>query len=186
LKLRLVGILRKDRSEQGNLRIGWPTLALMSLAALVAAFGAAHSPRWIAFSGGSSVQVAEVAPHLRLPATEVSLRPVNLALSDDTQGQISAVQSAARAVRRSASRLDPQRLPRLPRRAALNPIANGEPVPPRVVVSTMSPYLSDYQLLVVFQGETLGPDGPVLWRLTVFHFSPAAQVALSAGAPKRI
>ena len=185
LKIRLAAILRKDRNLQRSLRIGWPTLALMSFAAILASYGVLRSPQWIAFSPGAPEQIAQAAPHAALPAFNGSLQPVNLAFSGGSQLPIPAVQGAVRPVHRTPKRVESKRVPTLSRNAVLGALADREPLPP-IPVSNMSPQLSDYQVLVIFQSASLGPDGPVFWRVTVFHLSPAQQVFLSGGARKQI
>ena len=41
-------------------------------------------------------------------------------------------------------------------------------------------------VLVVFQGEQFGPNGPVFWRVTVLHLTPAQQRVITGGIQKQI
>jgi len=41
-------------------------------------------------------------------------------------------------------------------------------------------------VLVVFQGEQFGPNGPVFWRVTVLHLTPAQQRVITGGISKKI
>lgn len=41
-------------------------------------------------------------------------------------------------------------------------------------------------VLVLFQTEQFGPDGPIFWRVTIVHLTPPQQRALTGGIAKRI
>src|SRR5271166_1355307 len=41
-------------------------------------------------------------------------------------------------------------------------------------------------VLVVFQGEQFGPNGPVIWRVGILHLTPAQQRVIAGGISKKI
>jgi hypothetical protein len=41
-------------------------------------------------------------------------------------------------------------------------------------------------VLVVMQTEQFAIDGPVFWRITLVHLTPAQQRAITGGVPKQI
>jgi beta-lactamase regulating signal transducer with metallopeptidase domain len=186
LKIRLAAILRSDRNPQKNLRIGGPSLALISFAAVLATYGAVCSPQWITFSAGATDQVAGAATLHAMPELNARLQPVNLALSRNSRGLPLSVEIASRPILRSTKREGSQSARARSQGAVVVPLADGEPSSPPVDLASMSPHLSDYQVLVIFQGAELGPDGPVLWRVTVLHITPAQQVLLTGGIQKQI
>ncbi len=186
LKLRLAAILCNERIGQSRARLGKPAVALMSMVAIVFGYGVACSPGWITFSASHAPQVAQVLPQDALTASEVRLQPVNLALSSDAPSHNIFRKSAANPRHHLIQHIAPQPVRATVHRATVNPIAEGEAFPPPVYVSSVAPHLADYQVLVIFQGESLGPDGPVLWRVTVFRVSPVQQSTLSTSAPKKI
>ncbi len=186
LKIRLAAILRNGRNPQKNLRIGRPSLALISFAAVLATYGAVRSPQWITFSSSATDQIAGAAILHPTPESNAGLRPVNLAFSGNSRGVPPSIESASQPVHRSTKAIGSQSAPLRSQGAVVVPLADREPSSPLVDLASMSPHLSDYQVLVIFQSAALGPDGPVLWRVTVFHIAPAQQVLLTGGTRKQI
>ncbi len=185
LKIRLAAILRKDRNLQNSLRISRLALMLMSFAAILATYGVVRSPQWITFSPRAPEQIAQVDPHSALSSLNERPQPVNLTLSSVSRLPTPAAHRATVPLHRSTKSVESQLVPAPLQSAVLGALADREALPP-VPVSNVSPHLSDYQVLVIFQSAALGPDGPVLWRVTVFHLTPAQQVFLNGGIRKQI
>ncbi len=188
LKVRLSAILRKDRNLQISLRIGRPAIALISLAAVVSAYGAVRSPHWIAFSDGPNDQIAQSVAPPGLSASNIRLKPVNIAFSGDSSRQISTFPSPPKSARHTTNtkRFESQPVPTVLQSAAINLRIDDEALLPPVSVATSSPHLTDYQVLVIFRGEAFGPDGPVLWRVTVLRLTSAQSAALNGSIRKQI
>jgi hypothetical protein len=41
-------------------------------------------------------------------------------------------------------------------------------------------------VLVLFQTEQFGPDGPIFWRVTIVHLTPGQHRAITRGIAKQI
>lgn len=186
LKFRLAEILRKDNGQQGSTRIRKPAVALMSLAGLILVYGSARAPRLIAFSSNAA-STASVASHVLSPASDVHFQPVSLNYADRTQPSNTPFCNVRPARLRVRHRV--AITPRIPLAQATreNQMAE-EVVPPPIRLASFPIDLnsSSSPVLVVFQGEQFGPNGPVLWRVTILHLTPAQQRVVTGGIPKQI
>jgi beta-lactamase regulating signal transducer with metallopeptidase domain len=188
LKIRLAEILRKDKGQQGSTRLRQPAIVLMSLAGVVLVYGAAHAPRLIAFSSVGPQMVSASAPSRVLsPANDVRFQPVNLNYADRPQPSIVPVCKVQRAHLRVTHRVATTPGVLLARRTRENEMAD-EVVPPRILLSNFPIDLnsSPAAVLVVFQGEQFGPNGPIFWKVTILHVTPAQQRAITGGIQKQI
>jgi len=153
LKLRLAEILRKDKGTQGSARLRKPTVALMSLAAIVSVYGISRAPRLVAISSDTpQLASASTASHVQSSANDFHLQPVNLNYTDRPQPASAP-----------AGKLQRTQL-RVTRRVATKP----------------------QLVLVVFQGEQFGPNGPVIWRVRILHLTSSQQRIILGGFPKQI
>ncbi len=186
LKFRLAEILRNDRGQNGSARFRKPAIALMSLAGIVAVYGAAHAPRLIAFSSVAP-QMASAASHALPPANDVHLQPVNLNYADRPQPSIAPGCKVRRAHLRVTRHVAGAPRILLAQRARGMQMAD-EVVPPQIVLSNFPIDLnsSAAPVLVVFQGEQFGPNGPVFWRVTILRHTPAQQRVITGGIQKQI
>jgi beta-lactamase regulating signal transducer with metallopeptidase domain len=186
LNFRLAEILRKDRGQSGSARFRKPAIALMSLAGIVSVYGAAHAPRLIAFSSVAP-KMASAASQALPPANDVHLEPVNLNYSERPQPSIAPACKVRRAHLRVTHHVAGAPRILLAQRARGNQMAD-EAAPPRIVLSNFPIDLNSFPapVLVVFQGEQFGPNGPVFWRVTILHLTSAQQRAITGGIQKQI
>ena len=186
LKLRLVEILRRDRAAdgQGSGPMTKAKIALISLAAILSVYGISREPQLVAFSSGAP-QMAR-ASGAALSANDVKLQPMSLRYT----GRGEAATLAVRKVELThlvVSRHVATRPRVVLAQDARNNQAAEEIVPPRIMASSNFPMeLTSAPVLVVFQGEQFGPNGPIFWRVTVFHLTPAQQRAITGGIRKQI
>jgi bla regulator protein blaR1 len=181
LKVRLAEILRKDRVVEGSVGGRKPGLALLSLAFMVAGYGALSAPRLVAFSDGSDARAAVTSPATMLPEPTPRLQPVNL--------RYPIVAAPVRGVVKGRTKVAHRNTEATPRsafvqRAAVSRYVDAKPNSQTVLVSQKEPVVTP--VLVVLEGEQFGINGPILWRLTVVHLTPAQQRVLSGGIPKQI
>ena len=78
LRLRLVEILRKDKSQQRRSGLKRPALVLLSIALMVGGYGAANAPRLVSFSDSSQVAQAAARQRNELSVPQARLQSVNL------------------------------------------------------------------------------------------------------------
>ena len=185
LKLRLAEILRKDRTGdgQGTARIGKPAVALMSLIAIVSVYGFSRTPRLVAFSSDAP-QMASASPDSRAisSAVDFQLQPVNLNYTDRPQSASAPVGKVERVHLRVMRRVATK-----PRVVLAQRVRENEFAPPPIMALSSFPIeLTPAPVLVVFQGEQFGPDGPVFWRVTILRLTPAQQRVITGGSPKQI
>jgi hypothetical protein len=189
LKLRLAEILRKERNADGpgTNRIGKPAVALMSLAAIVSMYGISCAPRLIGFSSDAP-QMASALLGSQAIATpsNLHLQPANLNYADRLQPSRAPVCKIQRAHVRVSHRLAITPRVLLAQRARENQIADALAPPSVMMLSNFPLDLSVAPVLVVFQGEQFGVNGPVLWRVTILHLTPAQQRIITGGIPKQI
>jgi beta-lactamase regulating signal transducer with metallopeptidase domain len=188
LKQRLAEILRqdKDKDKQGSARPGKPALAALSVAALISSFAISHSRQLVTFSTTSSTTVAVNASSQKAPS-ELHLQPVNLRYSEPLQSNSMLSAHATASGRRvHATRVKPRTV--FLQRAGTSPFAAEMPLSPALLLANFPINLapSAGPVLLVFQGGELGPNGPVLWRVTVFRLSPAQQRIVTGTVPKQI
>jgi hypothetical protein len=160
----------------------------MSLTGIVLAYGAAHAPRLIAFSSVDPQAVSvSAASRVLSPSNDIHLQPVNLNYADRPQPSIVPVCKGQRVHLRLTHRVAITPRVLVPQRARENQMAD-EVVPPRIVVSNFPIDLNSFPLavLVVFQGEQFGLNGPIFWKVTILHLTPAQQRAITGGVPKQI
>ena len=189
LKLRLAEILRKDRSGdgQGSARIGKPAVVLMAVAAIVSVFGICRAPRLVAFSNDAP-QVASASTGSRAisSAVDVHLQPVNLNYTDRPQSASAPVAKVERVHLRVVRRVATEPRVGLAQRVRENELADEFAPPPIMALANFPIELTPAPVLVVFQGEQFGANGPVFWRVTILHLTPAQQRAIAGGFPKQI
>ena len=183
LRMRLAEILRKDRVAEGSVGGKKPGLALLSLAFLVAGYGALSAPRLVAFSDSPDARAAVASAGTMLPSPTPSLQPVNLRYPIVAAPVREVVKGSTRVAHRNT-----EAKPRsaLVQRAAVSRYADAEPNSQTVLVSHVEKEPVAAPVLVVLEGEQFGINGPILWRLTVVHLTPAQQRILSGGIPKQI
>jgi hypothetical protein len=198
LKLRLAEILRKDKAQQGS-RIWKPAVAVMSLVGIIAAYGVAHAPRLIAFSSDAHELGSEPTMTRQAVASELDaqLRPVNLrytepahAVAPESLGVTKLRDSSKLPVRQGRAKRNPLRV----LRASVvnstgmpgNIAAFADDPSPRMILSNFPMEIAPAPVLVVFQGQQFGPDGPFFWRVTVVHLTPAQQRVVAGAIAKQI
>ena len=188
LKLRLAEILRKDRTNdgQGSVRMGKPAVALMSLAAMVCLFGMSRAPRLVAFSSDAPQIVSASAGSRAISSADVQLRPVNLNYSDRVQPASAPVGKVERVHTRVIRRVATKPRVALAQRVDENEFADGLVPPPIMALASFPIELTPAPVLVVFQGEQFGANGPVFWRVTILRLTPAQQRAITGGSAKQI
>jgi len=203
LKLRLAEILRKDRSQQGSTRMGKPAVALMMLVGIVSAYAVAHGPRLIAFSPGArNITAASTSPAPTIPGeTSFRLQPVNLNYSVTPSSPVSDVlkphgasskHSAARGAQKHELRvLRAEACPERSRTVVNLPgmtgsLAGDGDAPPAMLLSRFPADLAPAPVLVIFRAQQLGADGPIFWRVTIVHLTPAQQRAVTGEIAKQI
>jgi beta-lactamase regulating signal transducer with metallopeptidase domain len=187
LKSRLAEILRKDRGEQVS-RLRKPAIAMMLIAGIVLVYGGAHAPRLIAFSSSAQqVASASTGSHALSPANDIYLQPVNLNYSARPQPSIAPACKVRRAHVRVTHHVAgvPRNL--LAQRARGMQMAD-EVDPPQIRLSNfpIDRNSTPAPILVVFQGEQFSPNGPVFWRVTILHLTPAQQRTIAGGIQKQI
>lgn len=186
LKLRLVEILRKDKHQQGSVHLGKPSIAMMSLAAIMAAYGTAHAPQLVGFSTDApQIASASRASNAISDAAEFHLQPVNLTYTAGRQpNQLAGqVQPAASRARRQTAHRAPVRRANA---ATTQPTSSGATRSPMFVLSKLPMEPMSAPVLVVFQSEQFGANGPIFWQVTVLRLSPSQRRIVAAGAPKKI
>jgi beta-lactamase regulating signal transducer with metallopeptidase domain len=179
LKLRLAEILRKDRPGQGSVRLGKPSVAILAAGAVLGVYGMAHAPRLVEFDSDSAS--APIAVH-SAPATTDNKTPhlTNASFTADsvrktpigkshTAVRPAMTEAARPTVLQSKMRLMPE-----------------DPAPPQLVLTGGNAESNALPVLLIFQGRQFGPNGPVLWRVTVVHLTPYQQQILSGQTPKQI
>jgi beta-lactamase regulating signal transducer with metallopeptidase domain len=193
LKLRLAEILRKDRTNdnkgQGS-HVWKPAVALMSLVGIISAYSVAHAPRLIAFSADvPKLAAASMStPHTISNEADIRLTPVNLRYIEATQSTTPSsrkVPSVHVRCQHRAVLTPPVNLTRRAYIAGLNAEVNDAP-PPALLLSRGSMEFAPAPVLVVFQGQQFGADGPIFWRVTIVHLTPAQQRAITGEIAKQI
>ena len=202
LKLRLAEILRPDkaRSQPRSARVWKPAVAVMSLVGIVSAYGFAHVPRLIAFSS-TTPQLATSSIDVRSlsQSAEVHLQPVNLnyTVSDTTATPVPDVAKVHKSMKpqtgKSRAKNNQLRVFRVSMVNSTERMSNlkfGVPAdapPPTLLLSRLPIELSSAPVLVVFQGQQFGPDGPIFWwRVTIVHLTPGQHRAITGGIAKQI
>ena len=132
LRMRLAEILRKDRVAEGSVGGKKPGLALLSLAFLVAGYGALSAPRLVAFSDSPDARAAVASAGTMLPSPTPSLQPVNLRYPIVAAPVREVVKGSTRVAHRNT-----EAKPRsaLVQRAAVSRYADAEPNSQTVLVS---------------------------------------------------
>ena len=176
LKLRIVEILQPERPEKGSVLVAKLSVALMATTVLLAGYGMAHAPRWIAFSNrpdaGAVALNAGVTP-IAVP----SLQPVNLSYSPEQQAKHVAPKSRAPVVRRAVHNTTHMPPVKLAERAVLASQDFGMPIPVMRVSPSLGPTHPARAVLVMH--EQFFDNGEVIWRLTVVRLSlPQQRIAL--------
>jgi len=213
LKLRLAEILRKDKPQERG--IGKPAIALMSLVGIVSAYGVAHAPRLVAFSSDPPQLTAAsgTMPPAMLNETDTQLQPVNLSYTAKEASAVlivSKVHKSARlqvgldgAKKNKLRVLRGEACPERNRRVVLSTgtlqsrndgqafIANGASrwdVGFREIQAAerTTAAQASTPVLVLFQTEQFGPDGPIFWRVTIVHLTAPQQSALTGGVAEQI
>jgi hypothetical protein len=185
LKLRIIQILSKDRVGRGSL-VRRPTIAVIALAGLISIYGASRAPRLIAFSSDApkpAVDAMAISALARPRSVSVGYNVRNNAFLPVSNRSSHAADRSGQAKTRRVA-LTPK--VDLTQRVARYQVSNDEAAPPMLVLSNFSTELMPTPVLVIFQGQQFGVNGPVLWRVTVLHLSPAQQRAIAGGFPKQI
>jgi beta-lactamase regulating signal transducer with metallopeptidase domain len=201
LKLRLAEILRKDRSQQGS-GVWKPAVVLMSLVGIICSYCIAHTPRLVVFSSDTQ-QIASryadntVAPVASAARVELAFRlaanPALVDLSQRTSVRVDRSLSTTRLTSKSGvSRCwhlavlpPPVNLTQRAYIARVNAELSDAP-PPVMLLSRLPKELIPAPVLVVFQGQQFGPDGPIFWHVTIVHMTPAQQRAITGQIAKQI
>ena len=189
LKLRLAEILRKDRSQQGSVRIGKGAIALMSLIGIVSSYGVAHAPRLVAFSSDVPRLTAST-PTPRTVANEMAmaLQPVNLSYVEPARRATPPTQKIEVSHVRCthpAVLTPPINLTQRAYVSRLNAELNAGP-PPALLLSRFPMDVAPSPILVIFNAQQFGPDGSIFWRVTIVHLTPAQQRAITGGIASQI
>jgi len=160
---------------------------VLSIAAMVSTVGISRAPQLVRFSASKALTAASI-PGASPAAPRV--QPVNLrysyqprpALCVGTAQQKNPGPAHARTFKPNAASMH---------RAALNPQAPDQPplvASPAFLLANFPIELAPPRgpMLVIFQGTELSPNGPVLWRVTVFRLSPAQQRIVTGTIAKQI
>src|SRR5271165_2910761 len=186
LKLRLVEILRGDRAADGHGSgsMAKATIALMSLGAILSVYGISREPQLVTFSGEvPQMASAESAP---LSVKDGHLQPTSLRYNSRGDAATPAVRRVELKNLRLARHVATRARVVL-EQGALDNQAAEEKAPPHIMALSNYPMeLTSAPVLVVFQGEQFGLNGPVFWRVTVLHLTPSQQRAIAGGFPKQI
>ena len=189
LKTRLVAILRKDREGSG--RVWKPAIALMVVVGVVSMYCVSRGPQLFAFSGGGTqVASSAVSGNLDSLPDTAALRPVNLSLVAPAT-ELSRIRNATQPIRlRIVRPVPPKPFVASAQRRVPQPLFEDELTASAMLVpanlTTTQSGMTPSAVLVVMQTEQFGNDGPVFWRLTIVHLTPAQQRAMAGGAPKQI
>lgn len=188
LKIRLAEILRQDKAQQGSGLVSKPAMVLMSLAAVLTVYGSFRAPHLFAFSIDSpQIASASSVSHTSAIAPDAQLRPVNLTYADHG-GQTRAPVRKVQSLHAPTTHLRPKpQLLRAQDSREIEMMAD-ELARPMMVLSNfpMERPIAPESVLVVFQGEQFGTNGPIFWRVTVLHLTPAQQRAITRGFRKQI
>lgn len=182
LKVRLAEILRTDKARQGSGLVSKLAIALMSLTAVIAVYGVSRAPRLIAFSSDAP-QIASTSPavHISSAASDVQLRPVNLSYTVHSGHSTVPVRKVGSVRVRTTHRLTPK--PHVLRGQNMREVQMiaDELAPPMMVLSNLPVEPASAPVLVIFQGEQFGKNGPVFWRVTIVHLTPSQRRAITGG-----
>jgi beta-lactamase regulating signal transducer with metallopeptidase domain len=181
LKLRLVQILGRGRVAQRNTLPVAPAVAAMLLAGTITTVGIARAPQLVAFSGGSDTAVAS-ASHGNMSSPDNELQPITLRLSPPETAIHATSRPRIHSVDKAALKLQvADASPAFNRRPA-----GEEAILPPLLTAQFPREFDETRILVIYQGEQFGPDGPILWHVTVWHLTPAQHQALTGGISKQI
>ena len=181
LKLRLVQILSKERVRQGSAGPGKFAVASLLLAGTVAAYGLVRLPRLVGFSGAPAI-TASAMPQASMPLPDNHLQPVALRFAAPDFSRHVLPQPRAHVTHRAAPRLSVLVASGTIERR----VANDELSATAILPVQFSQDLMAAPVLVIYQGAQVGPDGLILWRVTVWHLNPAQRLVLSGEPPKQI
>ena len=182
LRLRLVEILRKDRVGKRSPGLRMPALAVLGVGFMVGGYGAANAPRLVSFADGSQETHASVPRKNVLSVREATLQPVDFRYETPAKHAAAAAKSRAKVIQRT----EPKARPSLVQRASFDRVLTDEPGTQGTFISVSGRELAPRPVLVVLEGERFGTDGPVRWRLTVVHLTPAQQSMFTRTIPKQI
>jgi len=181
LRLRLVEILRRDR--QGSVRTRKSAVAILAVAAVVSTFAVSRAPLLVRFSAdNTATRTARISSPQS--AIEPHLQPVSLKYTDHPQ-PATPLHALAPARVQPRHHKTPKGGPAFIKRVAVNSIPAELPIP-ALLLANFPIELTPAPVVMVFQGGELGPDGPVLWRVTLFRLSPVQRRVLAGGIPKQI
>lgn len=189
LKLRIAEILRQDR--QGSSRVWKPAVAVVAVAGIVSAYSVARSPRLIAFSAGAP-QVAWASAKAASVAidSDASLQPVKLNYVERTIQPKPTANATFTTPVRMVRRPWPQplvvRAQSLTRYQVIGDelVARSMMIPSNLQGERYTAGPS--AVLVVMERAQLSLNGPVFWRVTVFHFRQAQQRIVTRGGRRTI
>ncbi len=184
LRMRIVEILRKNRRGSGGV---WkPAVAVMAVAGFVGVYNVSSGPHLFAFATDGSQAASTIASITADPLpTGARLQPVNLNYADQFLHRDVTTRSTSVRRVRTTSRTHVTLAQRDANRGFfVTEIA----APPMMVLSNLTTKESaaaPSAVLVVMQGEQLGMNGPVVWRLTVIQMSPRHQHVSTGGVPRK-
>jgi beta-lactamase regulating signal transducer with metallopeptidase domain len=189
LKMRLAEILRRDRlvSGQGSRFRANATIAFMSLTALIGVYGISRAPQVVSFQSNSLLVAAvPVVSQEGSGVHEPLLQPVSLGYTGHPEQATPAMRRANLPRQRLQHRAAPKRELIIAKTDREIPGTSGV-LPPAIHAASRFPleFIAS-PVLVVFQGEQLGANGPVFWRVTIIHLTAAQQRAISGEIPKQI
>ncbi len=182
LKLRLAEILRKDRAGKHSAGLRKPGVAMLSVAFVAAGCGVVHAPRLIAFSDNSEQAVAVASPSAAPPLSDVRLQPVNLRYPGPVRPELVVSKAHAKMSHHSVSR------PRAAfvQHADIDRDVTVDALSQAMLVAAAQREPTAAPVLIVFEGEQIGVNGPCVWQVTVFHLTPTHERLITGGISKQI
>jgi beta-lactamase regulating signal transducer with metallopeptidase domain len=169
LKLRIVEILQPERPAKGSGLVAGLSVTLMATTVLLASYGMAHAPRWIAFS--NTTDTGAVALNAReAPISIPGLEPVRLSYSPEQQPKHVVPKSRAPVVRRAVHKTTHTPPVKLVKRAMLASQDFGMPIPVTLVSQSLEPTHPTGAVLMIHE-QFVGDGSQVIWRLTVVRIS---------------
>lgn len=182
LRLRLVEILGKDKTENRRSGLKRPALVLLSIAFMVGGYGAANAPRLVSFSDSSQVAQAAARQRNELSVPQARLQSVNLRYEVPTEPSPAVAKTQAKVIRRAEQKVRPVPV----QRVSIDRVMTDDAPLQATLAATSEREPAPLPVLVVLQGEQFGADGLILWRLTVVHLTPAQQRVFTGTIPKQI
>jgi hypothetical protein len=149
---------------------------------MVGGYGVANAPRLVSFSDGPRRALAAAPQNDVLPLPEAELQPVNLHYAVRNEPTSAAPKTRMKIVRRTEPTIRTVPV----QRASFDGVMADEVLSQATLAATSEREPAPAPVLVVLEGEQFGADGPILWRLTVVHLTPAQQRVFAGAIPKQI